>query len=334
MLAESARHFLIAELPQRIRIERSLAVVLRNARPAALKPWGPEFFEGRAAVRLLPRRCGTLVFHYWLGASMEWPYSDAHRMIDVFLAKGAREAEVAMTSYGLTAAQIELAGSGRFDSLLEYAKKVSVSESRRKLGLPTFGIRFVGFDPNGALRGFQSVREQVEMTYAILDAARLHPDLVVVVKAHPSYPISHLRPIFKAAALANVIVIPNRAAVLDFLNSVDIVVTKYSTLLLEAALIDRIAVSALFDGEKRFDLFAGMSTLVYSGDELRNLLANTSDEVEFTNWRRGRIEQQRRALPRHYFQAHRPAAEHSAAAVIGRLAASQALPTAESCACL
>jgi len=325
LLAESARHFLIADLPQRIRIERALAAVLRSARPAALKPWGPEFFEGRAAVRLLHRRRDTLVFHYWLGASLEWPYSDAQHLIDVFLAKGKREGEIATANYALSPAQVEWVGHARFDALLDYARTVPALESRRRLGLPAGGKRFVGFDPGGPLRGFQSVREQVEMTQAVLDAAKQCPDLVILVKPHPAYPIHHLHALFAAASLDNVVVIPARVAAQDFLNAVDILVTKYSTLLLEAALIERVAVSALFDRERRFDVFPGMSTLVFSQAELCRLLVAAADDVFFPSWRQSCVEQQRRSLPLHYFQMDRPAAELTVEALMSRLSAAREL---------
>jgi hypothetical protein len=319
LLAPSVWHFLMADLPQRIRVEAAMSRVLGRTRPAAIKPWGPEFFEGRAALRSLPARSETLVFHYWLGASLEWPYSDAQGLVDLFLAKGKAEASVARANYRLSPAQIELVGHGRFDALIEFVRRTPVNESRGRLGLPLEGLRFVGFDPNGALRGFQSVREQVEMTEGVLAAARAHPRLVIVVKAHPAYPIDHLLPLIRESNLSNVVVIPTIASVQDFLTSIDLLVTKYSTLLLEAALVDRIAVSVLLDGETRFNVFNGISEVVRSSTELGALLRLCMDEVAYEGWSRTRLKAQRRALPLYYHQTDRPAADEAADCLIRQL---------------
>jgi hypothetical protein len=316
ILAESARYFIVAELPQRIRIERAMRSILGDARPRAFKPWGPEFFEGRTALRCLPDRARTLIFHYWVGAGLEWPYADAQKMIDFFLAKGPDEVAIASRAYSLPPAKIRLVGHGRFDTLSKFATQTPAEESRRRLHLPENARRYVGLDPNAALRGFQSMREQIELVEAVLHVAAAHPDLLVVVKPHPAHGIQHLQPLFHERRLANVVVLSRDESVLDFLNAVDVLVTKISTLLLEAALMDRVAISTLFSGERYFDIYAGLSTVVNSTTELETLLSILLDDSRYPAWRNDRLARQRRALPNYYVRSSRSAADAAADALL------------------
>jgi CDP-glycerol glycerophosphotransferase (TagB/SpsB family) len=304
-----------------------LAAVLPHVHPIALKlSGGPESFEGKTALRLLACRADTLVFHYWVGTAPEWPYADGQNKIDLFLAKGPNETRHAAHDYALIPSRIVITGQGRFSPPTSTGAAPTQAESRRYLGLPTDGQRYIGFDPNGALRGYYSVREQTEMTVALLCIARRHPRFIVVVKPHPSYPIDHLTPLLAEAALANVYVMPRRSPVNHFLNAVELVVTKFSTLMLEAALADRVAVSALFDGEDRFKIYGDLPKIVRSPCELESLLDRLSDERFFEFWHNEQLERQKALLPGFYYQTDRPSVELAADAVVrclpGRIAES------------
>lgn len=320
LLAPSLAHFFTAELPQRLRYDRALAVVLPPARPVALKlAGGPESFEGKAALRLLARRADTLVFHYWVGTAPEWPYADGQHKIDLFFAKGPAETRHAVHDYALAPAQIVLTGQARFARTAESAAAPTPAFSRQLLGLPLDGQRYIGFDPNGALRGCLTVREQTDMTTALLQAAHRHPRFILVVKPHPSYPIDHLAPLLAEAALPNVHVLSRRAPVAHFINAVDLIVTKYSTLMLEAALAARAPVSALFDGEDRFKIYGDLPEIVRSPGELESLLERLSDDAVFPAWREAQLERHRRLLPQYYHQTDRLPAEIAADALCERL---------------
>jgi hypothetical protein len=320
ILFESLRHYLIAELPQRIRYQQALSTCLSAARPAAFKPWGgPESFEGRTALRLLTHRASTLVFHYWLGGSLEWPYADCHHTLDLFLAKGPHEACHAARDYALSPDQIKLVGQARFDGYAEFLTHTPTEVSRRRLNLPVAGLRYIGFDPNGVLRGLLTAREQIETTSAILRAVRGRSGVVVVIKPHPGYPVDHLKPLIAASGCENVVVLPRRSPVEHFLNAVDVIVTKFSTLILDAALMKRPAISVLLDGEDRFKMFGDMPAIVRSPLELEELLVELGDDAVYAKWRGHRLAKCEQLLPDFYYQTDRPAVEIAAEALCQRL---------------
>jgi len=328
LLAPSHAHFFTAELPQRLRYERALAAVLPPARPVALKlAGGPESFEGKTALRLLGARTETLVFHYWVGTAPEWPYADGQNKIDLFLAKGPHETRHAVHDYALGPAQIVITGQGRFARAQDNGEAPTPGASREALGLPADGQLFVGFDPNGALRGCLTVREQTEMTNVLLEVARRHPRIIIVIKPHPSYPIDHLEPLLAEAGLANIHILHRRASFEHFLNAVDLVVTKYSTLILEAALAARVPVSALFDGEDRFKIYGDLPVIVRTAGELTVLLETiASDDAVFRSWRDAQLARQSLLLPEFYHQSPADPARVAAGVIMQHLAAVRRQP--------
>lgn len=331
LLAESLRHFLVAELPQRIRYERALAALFAHTRPVALKPsGGPESFEGRVACRLLRSASNAnppLVFHYWLGAASDWPYADDRHRPDVFLAKGPREAALAMREYGLRADQIDVVGQPRFSGYEEFADTNTAEVSRRELGLPHDARLYVGFDPGGAVRGYLSAREQADMTEALIRAARREPRLLLVVKPHPSHSTDHLRPLLAEAAPGSLLVLDRSASLRHFLNAVDVVVTKYSTLILEAALMRRASISALLDNEPRFQIYGDIAAVVHTGQQLEDLMVSLgADAAAFSAWRAEQLVRHQTYMPEHYSRNDIAPAERAAAVLERRLAQYRGLP--------
>lgn len=320
LLQESLRHFLVAEMPQRIRYQRALTTCLTGAKPRGFKPWaGPESFEGQSASRVLRMNSHRpVVFHYWLGASTEWPYADPRFSPDLFLATGPHEAQIAQQNYGLTGTQLEIVGQARYTGYEEFGAQHTATESRRLLKIPS-GRRYIGFDPNATLRGYQSMREQAEITAALLRATQHDPGLIVVVKPHPAYPITRLQPLLAAIAGPNVVILDRTAPLKHFLNSVDAVVTKYSTLILEAALMRRGAIAALFDGDDRFKVFGDLADIARTPIELENLIASFGNDAAFANWRETRLAICAKLLPDYYYREGRAAAEVAAKAIRSRI---------------
>jgi hypothetical protein len=304
LLNESLHHFLSADLPARIVFFRALRKAIGGTMPAAVKPWGaPEGFEYRVISQLWPASHRPLILQYWLGVGMAWPYADPRQHLDLFLAKDAGEAAHVARDYQRTPAQIELVGQIRLAGHREFAETTSPATSRRILGLPVRPqALYVGFDPNCALRGYQSAREQAEITQALLAASAKSPDLVVVVKPHPAYPIDHLSPLFSASNKRHVVVLPHDAPLNHFLNAVDLVVSKYSVLLLEAALMRKVALAVIFDGDPRFRVFGELSLMISDSAALTNRLCQLADDqTERATWMAVRLRQQEEYLTRDYF---------------------------------
>ncbi len=319
LLVESLRHFLIAELPLRLVFRRALLAAVAATRPLAVKPWGaPEGFEYRQISQLWPADRRPLVFQYWLGVGMAWPYADARQYLDLFLAKDAGEAAQVARDYQRTPAQIELVGQIRLAGHREFADTTPPATSRRNLGLPDRPQAFyVGFDPNCALRGYQSAREQAEITQALLAATAKSPDLVVVVKPHPAYPIDHLAPLFATSRDGRVVVLAHDAPLNHFLNAVDLVVSKYSSILLEAALMRRVALAVIADGNMRFRVFGELTPVMQDLTALSELLVQLASSPAYRDtWIAERRRLQEDCLQRNYLPQTGPSPVARAATAI------------------
>lgn len=304
LLTDSLRHFLIVELPSRISFLRALHVALASAVPAAVKPWGaPEGFEYRSISRLWPEAKRPLIFQYWLGVGMPWPYANPRQHLDLFLAKDAVESAQVARDYHRDPAQIEVVGQIRLAGHRQFAEVTPQANSRHHLGLPDLrGALYVGFDPNCALRGYQSAREQAEITQALLTAIQLSRNLVLIVKPHPAYTIDHLAPLFAASSNPQVIILPSEAPLTHFLNSLDIMVSKYSTLLLEAALMRRISLAVIPDGDTRFQVFGQLAPVITDLKALTSRVCQLADDqIERADWMAIRLREQEDYLIRDYF---------------------------------
>lgn len=325
ILAESLRYFMVVEVPQRLQYQSALAACLAEARPLAFKPWaGPESFEGAAARQILKRQnSAPLWFHYWLGASIDWPYEYPDCGLSYFLAAGVADARRASKVYCLAADQVEVVGHARFSRHVEFSAATSVAASRRELQFPPGGGLYVGCDPGGVVRGYMSLREQLDMTTALVNAAIRTPGIIIVIKPHPSYTIEYLLPLLSEAPPGRIVVLPRFASVQHFLNAVDVIVTKYSTLILEASLMSRPSIAALFDGEPRFQVFGDIPFVTRSGSELEALVILLASKDAFTAWRSERLATAARLLPEFYFASSRPPALLAAEALLRRLGAPQ-----------
>lgn len=318
LLQASLRHFAVADLPLRLLFRCALAKALGATQPRAVKPWGaPEGFEYRQIAQLWPRQTGPLLFQYWLGVGMAWPYADPHQPLDLFLAKNRDEAAQFCADYRRPALHTAVIGPIRLAGHRQFADETTPRQSRSALGLADApGALWVGFDPNCALRGYQSAREQVAITESLLAALRAAPLLHLVVKPHPAYPIDHLLPLFQDAP-TRIVLLPARAPLNHFLNAIDLLVSKYSTLLLEAALMRRIAVPIIPGGDARFRVFGDLAPLVSDLSVLTTLLTQLASNPEQRDaWHATRLAEQERYLAENGYLAARDLPAARAAAVL------------------
>jgi hypothetical protein len=322
VLSESIHYFLVAVLPARLRYAIALEHGLARVRPRVLKPWGGnDMFEGRLALRLTAP-AGVQFLHYSVGVGFpRWPYGSSARKPDIFLAKSVAEAKLVKAEYGITDAVVHVVGQPRWAHARAFGNTHAVADSRRAVRMPLDADFYVGVDAGASLRGYQSRQEQAAQLLAALEAARAAPRMVVAIKPHPAHPIDHVMPIVEEYGGPNVVVLPNSAPVEHFLNAVDLVVSKYSTLLLEAVLWNRVAVAAILDGDERFKVFGDLTAVVTSPADLQALLTRLgTDAEERRSWLLSAHARQAALLPLYYHsEGAGDAAARAAAAIASHL---------------
>lgn len=308
ILKASFTYSLIAQAPIRFLFYRSMSRFLASHKLSAFKPWGGSgLFEGRLACRLVRENSqNVVIFNYWMGAVMKcWPYSDLNPiyMPDVFFAKGQYEKDTCISERGLAPDQVVIVGSPRFDRYKGIKlDQHTVNLARETIGLPPGYTIYVAVDPGCYLLGYLTVSEQIELISSICELAGRFASVCFVIKPHPSYPITHLLPFIEEKVHDNLIVLDGSSVRANtLLVAADVVISKYSTLLLEAALIGRPAVSVLFNRDVRFMVFGDMPETILSGKEMVEFLGELfSNPVEFENWRTARLQCQSEFLRKQY----------------------------------
>ena len=334
LMRESVRHHLVANVPQRYRYDRAIGSLLARARPVAVKSWGGgDLPEGKALLRRLreaasPTAC--LHFFYWVGTGYPWPYADREFRPELFLAKSPDECRLAAVQYGLSLDCTVVTGSPRFNDYPVFADTHDAQASRVLLGVPEGFVRYVGFDLSGHLRGFLSQREQFELLQSMLAVADAHPDTMVVVKHHPGFPVTKVRHLLDEPVRKNVVLLPRVSSAAHFLNGVDLLVTKFSTLMLEASLLGKPVVSILLDREDNFRILGDIPETFQSTREFAVFMERIlRSPDEFESWRSERLRMLKERLPQYYARAKEESSDIAASAVLDwcrRKAKGQGLP--------
>src|SRR5439155_16873046 len=129
-------------------------------RPAAIKLWGGiAYAEGYMAWKAATRVNTPVLFDYWLGVPIEWPYARPDDPTDLFLT--TRRLQItALVQRHVAASRIITVGSLRYDGSGALGRLGTSRASRRALGIPDQYGLYVLWDPNATLRGFLTAQEQ------------------------------------------------------------------------------------------------------------------------------------------------------------------------------
>jgi hypothetical protein len=137
------------------------------------------------------------------------------------------------------------------------------------------------------MRGYLSPTEQVDFLGALLTVARDRPGVHLLVKPHPAHREGMLEAMLQAAALPNVSLVPRDDLPHQALVACDLLISKYSTLVLEAMVMDRPSICAILDGERQFACYENGAAYVWSAAELGELLLKLiDDDGVWDDWRR------------------------------------------------
>ena len=287
---------LIYRAPTNFLFYKSLLRFLDDFPINFFKPWGGDVLcEGRISIELLRKKIlKARVFNYWIGVSFDNdPYASCDDKLkpDLFLAKNLHERNIALKNYGYKDDQVYV-----FDGLIKNNDDVELGKDkiekfRKKNLIKSHYDVYVAVDPGCNLLGYQTLNEQVELLSVIRDAALCSPNVCYVIKPHPAYKIHDLLNHYNYFLnFDNIKLVDSEADSFEWIIASDIVISKYSTILLEAAMLSRPTIAAILDGESRFKIFGDMSDVHYDVNSLLNFLTTTvADKSMYENWRNLRI---------------------------------------------
>lgn len=295
LLWPSIRHFFFHELLPRYRFHMATKSYLAKvAPPACVKIWGGmSFFETRTLLNNLKDREDTLITEVPIAAvGFPWPYFPKKEHVDIFLAAGKCRQKLLLEE-GVSPDQVAIVGSSRYEHITEFQEKFSPVESRKLLNIPLSYDHYLMYDSNKVLRGFMSSREQTEVILSLLSVMEAHKNAALLIKPHPGHQAGMLESMVQAKGLDNVFIVDKLMLPYHAINAADLLLTRISTIGVEAMLFRRPVVPVLFIDEKRFEIYNEASETLRSTRELETFLKSYIEDRTFREaWIRATLEKQ------------------------------------------
>lgn len=314
LLWPSVRAFFWEELAQRYRLRQAAKHYFCSHFPRAIRLWGGEILaEGVIVSKSLNGKQRPLTF-LWFGASVEDPYYQLSST-DLFLAAGDNEKEY-LEKLGVPSRRIVTVGSSRYDHLAAFRKKYSPSQSRAYLNIPQNFQNYILFDSNEDSRGYLTIQEQSLVTNALGNFAREHPSVALMIKPHPVHRPGWLEALIDYFSLPNVFMVDKNMLPYHALNAADLLITKLSTIALEAMLFKRPVISILLDGEERFRIYGDAVERVNSLEALTATLRMlVRDAARRADWVENQLRNQEKYLKNYFGNNIAESAQLGAAAL-------------------
>ena len=223
-----------------------------------------------------------------------WPYNVPNPITDskqpiprkdiLYFSCGKKHRDILIKG-GYNEKNVYATGLPWIESIVEFNKQYSKLESRKILNLKLDAKFYIVFDPNIPLRGYQANCEHYTVIRSLLEFASKHLNIEIVIKPHPSHIPGVLEEIIHEFSLPNVHIMDHSKLPYHALNSADVLITKISTLSIEAMFLDVPTVGITLDNEKNFMCY-GDSVEYYNSNELMfqkiSLLA--SDQLIRETW--------------------------------------------------
>ncbi|MDO9549197.1 MAG: hypothetical protein Q7J65_09570 [Candidatus Marinimicrobia bacterium] len=293
VLWPSILFYLTAELPQWCILNYAVPKYFTFHSPLAIKLWASGLWiECHLAMKYM-NRGETPLLMYWFWHSMHYPYEPSYECIDLFLAAGKLQ-EIYLKEIGVTSDRIELTGMARYDFLADFKKTYRREDSLNHLKIPLYLSYYITYDPNAILRGFQSTPEQVQVTEALLNFAKNNPSVGLIIKPHPAHCAGILEDMVAEYSLKNVFVVDKDIQPYHALNTADMLITKNSTIGLEAMFFECPVISVILDGDDKFKVFGEAAEYIMNSKALNEFLNLLVKNADFRNtWKTRQIKRQK-----------------------------------------
>ena len=314
LLWPSIMFFVIAELPQSYRLRQALQRYFESHKPLAINLWGATLLrEGYLAWKALDPKNNPLIFYNPVGAAMDWPYAVPDNPVNLVFIAGEIHRRIEHRSPIFSLANIEVSGQFRYEGIDDFKKKYSSEQSRIALKIPSDFSMHILFNPSYIIRGFFSIQEQVAITNLLLQFVSEHPFVALIIKPHPTHKTGILESLISGYALRNIFLIAKNRLPYHALNAADMLITKFSTMGIEAMLFDCPVVSCILDGEQRFNIYEGASEYINKIEHLEALLLKLVTDHDFREkWHERHMRMQESFLAEYFCGMEEPPSVYQA----------------------
>ncbi|MCK5849664.1 MAG: hypothetical protein KAH23_02020 [Kiritimatiellae bacterium] len=277
--------FIVAELGQSYRLREALRRYFKSHVPLAIKLWGGTALrQGYLAWKSLETKGDKkpAVFEYWIGVAMESPYRIVDSSVDLFFVAGEHHKKFLTRILNTSGERIKLTGQARYEHVADVRTKYSKMQSRAYLGIPTTFSMYILFDSNMILRGFMAPREQLVVLRALLEFVTRNSSVALLVKPHPGHSSGILEDLISSCGCSeNVFLHDKNMLPYHAINAADMLITKVSTLGVEAMLFDCPVICCVLDGEQHFNIYEGAVSHIEMIKDLEKLLLRLITDNDF-----------------------------------------------------
>ena len=282
----SMRNFFFSQIPHRYRLYTASKFFYVEHRPVAMRLWTRVLPQALTMFQAIPKIWARPILFWQPG----WPYNLEEPLknypvpCDLFFAISDAHKNL-LIKEGVTSDLITVSGISWGADLLNKRKSQNKKASRVKLGILDDQCFCIFFDFGGSLLGWLTPMEQFLQLNALIDLALNNPNLYLIIKPHPTENTDELENVIQAHHLPNVHYVKKELPVFDYLNAADLLITKLSTLSLEAMFLEVPIVAVLLDREHRFKVYENGVDYAYTISELSALINRLiSDKSQYSVW--------------------------------------------------
>jgi CDP-glycerol glycerophosphotransferase (TagB/SpsB family) len=168
-------------------------------------------------------------------------------------------------------------------------------------------------DPGWALRGYLSTHEQAFLISYLLKFASKQPSVALIIKPHPAHKPGIVESLIDNYPLKNAFFIDKNMLPYHALNAADLLISKSSTLGVEAMLFNCPVVSCILDGEQRFNIYEGASDYIDNVEDLETLLLKlVIDQGSREKWHERHMRMQESFLAEYFCEMEEPPSVYQA----------------------
>lgn len=300
VLLDSVSGFFIAELPQLIRLDAACRRFFAAHPPAAARLWTNILYEGVIAFRAMTAVGVRPLLFRQVGLDLLTnPYlrNDIH--VDLYFC-ASDAARIRLRDEGETGCEILVSGAPSRQRIEEFALHNTVAQSRALLGVPPSAKFVVFFDVQGFLKGYFSAVEQQHMVRLALEFAERHEDVFVLLKPHPAYQPGPVEAAIKGRGAGRLLWIPAKELPNHALNAADVLLTKFSTMTVDAMILGVPTICVLLDQDMRWAIYGDAVDYAMTTDQLGRKLDELRDPDCRKIWRDGLRESQARFIEQQF----------------------------------
>ena len=200
---------------------------------------------------------------------------------------------------GFCMENVTVTGLQWLESIMAFSRITTKLRSRERLGLQD-GEWYVLLDSNSILLGYQTAQEQQKVLNMMLNFAQLNSNCILMIKAHPNSQDTIIKHLVAEYALPNVQLIESLVLPYDAINASDLLITKISTMALEAMYLNVPTIGIILDNEPNWKVYEEGIEYENSLYSLRTRLQELLDNrLKRQNWCK-----EMRERNRFFFESH------------------------------